>query len=685
MKKNYVLHFYAFIFVLDNFSFVRAQLGKDRFSNYKYYQDDSRFRKHTYSNTEFEHAVDDERCSGRPEIIEITRETRHGNIRGREVSLCDTPGLQLRFRPGNPNAYVRRNSVRVFLGIPYAEPPVHENRFKPPKRKDKFPDINDPHYKPACPQNAKYLMKGKGINTTDEDCLYLNIFTPGQGRCFETIQGKFAVMFYIHDGNFDHGSGSLFPGHMLAASQCVVVVTFNYRLGHLGFLATGDGNSPGNYGILDQIEALRWVYENIGVFDGDNSRITLVGSGAGGASAALLALSPLSRRMVKRVISQNASPIADWAVITDRLFMFNTSQILGEEVGCSNHDLSLLVHCIGTRTNNEIQIIKIKPRKGWLPWGPVIDNYTRRGEEQLLPWAPKEMLERRVVFNDEFAYMTGISRDEGVSIFLEDYQNPSDLEINEEKFIQKIKDFMRMYNYTVNSQGIFDAIEFMYKPSVDVVNKNLREAYIHMLTDRYYVAPLAETLQLMIKNRVTTYAYVLNYTFQGYSTILKDFVSSEIDYLLLSGAPFMDPKFYPSVLNLANAKWTQEDRNMSQFMMEAWANFAKEGNPTKTRLFNTILWEPVTENNYICLNLNATNTTSTMIADYRERESRFWNSFLPFFIDREPPTLAPTLEPGVAELRIVTSALWGSVALATILIIITLICCTLYCRIRSQW
>lgn len=94
------------------------------------------------------------------------------------------------------------------------------------------------------------------------------------------------------------------------------------------------------------------------------------------------------------------------------------------------------------------------------------------------------------------------------------------------------------------------------------------------------------------------------------------------------------------------------------------------------------MWEKTEEDHFRYLNLNATDTNSEMIYDYRERQCRFWNSFLPFFIDREPPTLAPTLEPGVAELRILTSALWGSVAFASFLIIITLVFCIMFCKIR---
>ena len=81
-----------------------------------------------------------------------------------------------------------------------------------------------------------------------------------------TTSQLFPVMFYIHDGNFEHGSGNEFSGHQLAAWGQVVVVTINYRLGALGFLSTGDHHAPGNYGLLDMAMALRWVYDNVNAF-----------------------------------------------------------------------------------------------------------------------------------------------------------------------------------------------------------------------------------------------------------------------------------------------------------------------------------------------------------------------------------------------------------------------------------
>ena len=102
-------------------------------------------------------------------------------------------------------------------------------------------------------------------------------------------------MVFIHGGGYYWGASDMFPGHMLAASQGVVVVTFNYRLGPLGFLSTGDIHRPGNYGLLDPRMALEWGKTNIEKFGGDPSRITIFGQSAGAASVGLHTLSPRSK------------------------------------------------------------------------------------------------------------------------------------------------------------------------------------------------------------------------------------------------------------------------------------------------------------------------------------------------------------------------------------------------------
>jgi para-nitrobenzyl esterase len=166
-----------------------------------------------------------------------------------------------------------------YRGIPYALPPVADLRWAPPQPYPRWR-----HLRPAtsfgaiCPQD--------GVATGDsEDCLFLNIWTP---RAAVERDERLPVMVFIHGGYFVYGAGSLplYDGSYLAASGNVVVVTLNYRLGSLGFLAVPELGLTGNYGILDQRLALRWVAKNIAAFGGDPRKVTIFGESAGAMSVA---------------------------------------------------------------------------------------------------------------------------------------------------------------------------------------------------------------------------------------------------------------------------------------------------------------------------------------------------------------------------------------------------------------
>lgn len=278
---------------------------------------------------------------------------------------------------------------------------------------DQWGSIRADRFRPACPQYKKYVHQDYGIPATDEDCLYMNIYTPWAATPTRTL---YPVMIYIHGGHFDHGSGNTFPGHMLAASQEVIVVTFNYRLGLLGFLATADNSSAGNYGMFDQVQAINFVRENIRSFNGDPDRITLFGPDAGAVSAGLLMLSPLTKRYVRRVIAQSGAAVADWGVIKDPLYMRNNSAIAGRAFGCATRNSWILVQCLKSRSATDFTNTEVKPDVGWLTWAPVPDFYTRRLENQFMPVVPDDMLERGWSPDDDFAYMSGITRDEGSQV-----------------------------------------------------------------------------------------------------------------------------------------------------------------------------------------------------------------------------------------------------------------------------
>jgi para-nitrobenzyl esterase len=196
------------------------------------------------------------------------------------------------------------NGMRIYKGIPYAAAPKGELRWKPPQPRRPWSEtLSCFNIGCVCPQDTKrFPVYGK----MDEDCLNLNIWAP------ENPAKPCPVMVWFHGGGFSTGAGSLPPyDGSYFASLGIVVVTLNYRLGVLGYMAhpelsaeSGNGSS-GNYGVMDQVFALKWVRENIANFGGDPTNVTIFGESAGGASVVALMSSPLSSGLFHRAIAQS--------------------------------------------------------------------------------------------------------------------------------------------------------------------------------------------------------------------------------------------------------------------------------------------------------------------------------------------------------------------------------------------
>lgn len=198
---------------------------------------------------------------------------------------------------------------RVFKGIPYAAPPVGPLRWRPPQPVPSWRGVRKAtSHSPACPQLESYPPDAPR-EPTSEDCLTLNVWAPATKGA-----GKLPVMVWIHGGGLMNGSGSLphYAGDQLAA-RGVVVVTINYRLGVLGFLAHPELNresqhgGSGNYGLLDQIAALKWVKRNIAAFGGDPDRVTIFGQSSGSFSVSMLVSSPMAKGLFQRAIGQSGA------------------------------------------------------------------------------------------------------------------------------------------------------------------------------------------------------------------------------------------------------------------------------------------------------------------------------------------------------------------------------------------
>jgi para-nitrobenzyl esterase len=200
--------------------------------------------------------------------------------------------------------------VRAYLGVPYAAAPVNDLRWRPPQPVAKWPGTRSmDRFGPMCLQRLDYRdsMYFQGDHPTAEDCLTLNIWEPAR-----TGREKLPVMVWIHPGGFTQQAGSLplYDGSNLA-KKGVIVVTFNYRLGLLGFLALPDltgesqNHASGDYGLMDQVAVLEWIKRNIAAFGGDAENVTLFGQGSGAVSIAYLAASPVAHGLFTRAIAES--------------------------------------------------------------------------------------------------------------------------------------------------------------------------------------------------------------------------------------------------------------------------------------------------------------------------------------------------------------------------------------------
>jgi para-nitrobenzyl esterase len=209
--------------------------------------------------------------------------------------------------------------AHVWRGIPFAQPPVGELRWRAPQPPEPWPGtLEATSFGPPCVQ---FAGPGGGADGTpageptgSEDCLHLNIYAPRfEPGAVPEGQGRLPVMFWIHGGGNTLGDATLYDGSRLAVSHDLIVVTVHYRLGVFGWFGhralRGEGTSPddrsGNYGTLDLVQGLRWVGENIAAFGGDPGRVTVFGESAGGRNTVSMLLSPRARGLFHRAIVES--------------------------------------------------------------------------------------------------------------------------------------------------------------------------------------------------------------------------------------------------------------------------------------------------------------------------------------------------------------------------------------------
>ena len=446
--------------------------------------------------------------------------------------------------------------VYDFLGLPYAAPPTGNLRWRPPQPAAAWSGIRDAtQFGPSCPQATMFnpfLPPGP----ISEDCLYLNVYTPTLRGGDDGGGGGRPVLVWIHGGGLVQDGARNYDGSKLAADG-VVVVTINYRLGALGFLAhpalaSWPGGPAGNYGYMDQQAALRWVQRNISQFGGDPDNVTIAGQSAGGLSVLAQMVSPGARGLFQRAIVQSGS----FALTQQPLATAEAAgQAFATSVGCADQTaqclrsapVSALVSNFGVEIPGVVdgsvltQSIGTALASGQFARVPVINGITH--DEELL-----------------FVDLVGIAVSGGTDVPVQEPVTPTNYQTN----IASVLGVSSARAAAIAAEYPLSAY-----PKADV-------AFSILVSDANFACPALQ-VDDMTAARVPTYAYQFNddnaplgIAPQGALPLATH--GTELSYLF--NLP-NDP--YPGTLSA-------DQQALAASMREAWASFAASGNPSTPAL-----------------------------------------------------------------------------------------------------
>ncbi|XP_036141337.1 esterase E4 [Monomorium pharaonis] len=485
----------------------------------------------------------------------------------------------------------------AFRGIPYAKPPVGELRFKDPEPPEAWSGSRDA---------SKYgniaiqidIMKQETVG--DEDCLYLNVYTAD-------IVKKRPVMVWIHGGGFRLGSGDASVyGPDFIVQKDVILVTLNYRLGALGFLNLNDKVATGNQGLKDVVMALQWVQKNISQFGGDSKNVTIFGESSGGVIAHYLTLSPLSKGLFHKAISQSGVATNPWALTewTDKTM--NKSFLLAEKLGKATSDPKIAYEFLKKidakkliETAQKVLPTEADRMQFTLLFTPSLDY---ESPNPFFPEHPSTLARRGV----KVPFLLGNTSYEGSffihgSFFGRISKNTlkkidSDFK---KAIISKVLAVLPKIPITV------EELRFLYFGNKSISEETLIN-YADFLGDLNFYRGTMEAVDIQMNSDINTPTYLYKFSYNSKTYVSK---KMNISFPGVTHGEDIFYLFYSHIMkdfDMPPPEPNSEDYKMINRFTQMWTDFAKTGDPTPAITNLTpVKWTPVKDRNiYNYLNID---------------------------------------------------------------------------------
>lgn len=506
----------------------------------------------------------------------------------------DTFPVQTKIENGTiEGLYDTRSGLQLYLGVPFAKPPVGNLRWKAPQPPDNWTGVK--HTKKFGPRPVQAIVFGDMNSRSDgisEDCLYLNVWTPAKKN---TI--GLPVLVYFYGGGFVAGDGSepRYDGAAMARKG-IVVVTVNYRLGLFGFFAHPELSKEttykgsGNYGYLDQALALQWVQKNIAAFGGDAKKVTIAGESAGSISVSAQMVSPLSRKLITGAIGESGSGISALAAVP-LAEAENTGAEFAKNAGYTS------ITQMRAASTRDLHEVYVDSKRFGFP--PTIDGYFFT-KSMLETFLAKEQAQVPLLLGWNSAEIPGMAFTQGL--------------ITEENLIKKVKEA-----YPNNWEEALKVYPHGNAKEIEWAATNLAsDRFISYSTWKWFDAHRKNSTQ-------PVYRYL-------YSKLRPPLVDKSLTPGLAGGTQqggmqMPEPIGAPHACeieycmgNLSLVKdyaWTADDYKVSETMLNYFANFIKNGNPNGDKLPE---WPAAQPND---------NTPSVMILDTESKavkydDARYW-------------------------------------------------------------